>query len=1003
MYDSLRNYFNRLPITLENKSLFMFHCGKLLNDENKGLWIGSLSNGLLYYDFGTQKTSIIDGNNQVNLLNKDEKGNIWYERLNYLVCYDPQKKTFRKIKYPGPSPIPLLNEGKSPTSIITFNNQLVICSEYGQVYSFNPSNETFALIYENKYHNIRVMLVKDNQLMLGVYGLGVLVLDKSFNPVDTLRHNNPELGLLSHTVMAIHADKFDTLWIGGVGGLSKFNPETKQFDNKFDFSNSFNLITSLLEDELGNLWLGSSKGIYKYDRLTQQFFLFDSNHGVPTGRFFVSSAAQTNDGTMYFGGNNGIVYFDPKLVKINASPPPIVFTDFTVHKRSSDESKNNRQLLDKDINNEKNIHLKHNENSFTINYAALNFTSPQHNQYKYMLEGLDEGWNFSGNVSQATYTNLNGGKYVFHLQGSNNDGIWNDDERLLYIKVDYPPGKTWWAILLYILFATGIILTVYIYNVRKIRLQHQLEIKNQETESLLEINNAKSRFFTSISHEFRTPLSLIIDPATRLMQEDTINHGQKKLIKLILNNSKRLLFLINQILDLAKLKSGQLILKAELVDFISFIKPILHAFSSRAEAMNLEYEIKLPDHPIELWIDREKIEKTLVNLISNAFKFCIKGKITVEVTEETDKVSVKIQDTGIGIAPDEIDKVFDEYYQVNNPHSQNLAGTGIGLSLVKEYLDLHHATIEVQSQENSGTTFTIALLKGDSHFKAEEINRDTDTTQSEYISVQPSTTKLTGNNLHSEPGSNKHTVLLIEDNIEMSSYLIDALSATYKMIFAENGQTGFEKTLEFHPDVVVSDVMMPVMDGYAYCEKVKQDARTSHIPVILLTARNEHEDKIKGLTLGADDYLGKPFKLDELQLRIKYHIEQCNRIRAQFLSDFKLKSENEFIVSVKDQFLQNVLSHIEAHISDEQFGVEKLSELMFMSRKHLNFKIKTLTQQTPNELIRNFRLRKAGFLLSEKSANVTEVCYEVGFNNLSYFSKCFFEFYGKHPSGFGKS
>jgi len=706
---------------------------------------------------------------------------------------------------------------------------------------------------------------------------------------------------------------------------------------------------------------------------------------------------------MYFGGNNGIVYFDTKLVKTNTSPPPVVFTDFTVHTRSNSKSKNNRQILEKYFNATKTIHLKYRENSFTIRYAALNFTSPQHNQYKYKLEGLDEDWNFVGNQSQATYTNLNGGKYVFHLQGSNNDGVWNEDSRILTIKVDYPLGKTWWAIILYILFATGIILTVYIYNVRKIRLQHQLEIKNQEAENLLEINNAKSKFFTSISHEFRTPLSLIIDPAARLIQEDKINQNQKKLVKLILNNAKRLLFLINQILDLAKLKSGQLILKVEQVEFNSFIKPILHAFSSRAEAMNLEYEIILPEHQIQLWIDREKIEKTLVNLISNAFKFCNNGKITVEVTDETEKVIVKIQDTGIGIAPDEISKVFDEYYQVNNPYSQNLAGTGIGLSLVKEYLDLHHATIDVQSEENAGTTFTIALLKEKSHFKPDEIINDTYTSQSENIPIQPVTIKLTEDILYSEPDSNKHTVLLIEDNIEMSSYLIDALSATYKMISAENGQTGFEKTLEFHPDVVVSDVMMPVMDGYTYCEKVKQDARTSHIPVILLTARNEHEDKIKGLTLGADDYLEKPFKLDELQLRIKYHIEQSNKIRQQFLTDFKLKSENEFILSLKDQFLQNVLSHIEAHIHDEQFGVEKLSELMFMSRKHLNYKIKTLTQQTPNELIRNFRLRKAGFLLSEKSANVTEVCYEVGFNNLSYFSKCFFEFYGKHPSEFGKS
>lgn len=1005
VYDSLRNYFKQLPLYLGDKPTLMFHCDRVAKHGEKGLWIGSRSFGLLYYDFKTQKTSFIDStNNQIDVIYEDETGKVWYNHLNYLVCYNPKKKTIEKIKHPVPNQIPIINRGNTLTEIVPFNHQLIICSDYGQVYSFNPMNKTFSLIYENKEHNIRAMLVMDDKLLLCVYSLGVLVLDESYHTTDTIYHNNKELGLIYHAVMAIHKDRFDTLWIGGYGGLSKFNPQTKEFENKFAFTESANYITSISEDEAGNLWIGSSVGIYKFDRVEQKFSLFDENHGVPTGRFFAKSAAKTKDGIMYFGGNNGIVQFDPNQVKINSTPPPLVFTDFIIHSRSGNDTKNHIQPLYMNINCLKNIHLKYKENSFTIKYAALNFTSPKHNQYKYKLEGLDEDWNFVGNQSQATYTNLNGGKYVFYVSGSNNDGVWNNTPRTLTIVIDTPPLKSWWAITLYFIFIIGIISTIYYYNLRKLRLQHQLEIKNQETESLQEINTAKSRFFTNISHEFRTPLSLILDPANRMIQDETTPKNQKKLINLIINNAQRLLFLINQILDLSKLKNGQLSMNAEPVNFKSFIKPICHAFSSRAEALNLEYRIILPDDEIILWIDRKKIENTLINLISNAFKFCPQGKITVEVTEEKDKVLVKIQDTGIGIPPDQANKVFNEYYQVNNSYQQNLAGTGIGLALVKEYLNLHQATIEVQSEENQGTTFTIAFLKGNSHFHPEEISPQNSEYKSGIISTESHLSpSFIAERCHPETNKEKSTVLLIEDNIEITSYLTDALTGKYRVISAENGLQGFEMTLHHHPDVVVCDVMMPVMDGYAYCEKVKQDDRTSHIPVILLTAKTEHEDKMKGLHLGADDYLGKPFKLDELELRVKYHIDRTNKIRTQFLTDFKLKSENEFIHSLEDQFLQKTLTCIEENYREDQFGVEKLSELMAMSRNHLYRKIKTMTNQTPNELIRNFRLRKASYLLSENSANVTEVCFEVGFNNLSYFSKCFFEFYGKHPSGFNKN
>lgn len=998
IYDSLRNYFKQLPIEIKNTPIFSFHADRILNQDNEGLWIGSRSYGLLFFDFKTRKTNVIDSqNNQINTLFRDNQNRIWYDHINYLVCYDPEKRKIKRIKHPIPNQYPVINYGNNLSNMLYFNNKLIVSSDYGQVYAFDPVSDEFIIIHDSSGHPVRSLLAKDCNLMICVYGLGIIVLDKSFCPIDTLYHNDRENGLFNHCIMAIHKDLYDSLWIGGYGGLSKYNPESDQFEPVLTFNKSANYITSILEDDEGNLWIGSSRGIYRYQRKEQLFTLFDSNHGMPSGRFFSSSATKTPDGQMYFGGNNGVIFFNPLEVKLNQSPPPIVFTDFIIHTSTAGNQGDFLNPISLDCNNTDFIKLNYRQNSFTIRFAALNYTSPQHNQYKFKLDGLDNKWHFLGNQSQATFIRLRGGKYTFSVQGSNNDGVWNDIPRNLTIQIGHPPWSSPFTYFLYLSLALIIISTLYFYSLRKIKLQHQLTTKEQEAENLRQIDNVKTRFFTNISHEFRTPLTLIIDPASRLIKEKEINAKSKKLLKIILTNAERLLFLITQILDLSKIKSGKLSLKVEETEIVKFLKPILHSFSSRAEALNLTYKIMVPSNDLKIWIDREKIEKTVVNLLSNAFKFCPRGTITATLKEERDKISIQISDTGIGIAQDQIENIFSEYYQINNPLIQSEAGTGIGLALVKEYIDLHHAILKVESKESLGTTFTIYLQKGNAHFHHHEIYiNDNNYRHNKSIDDQY---QIKNRPIYNAGIFNrKPSILLVEDNCELKHYLIDALNENFTLLIAENGLEGYEITLNHCPEIVISDVMMPVMDGFTLCKKLKEDERTSHIPIILLTARNEHEDKIRGLCLGADDYIKKPFRLDELFLRIKYHLELNKKIRDKFLKDFKFKSEDEFSKLLKDEFLQKVFVVIEKYFQDDQFGVEKLGELMGVSRKHLHRKIKALTNQNPNELIRNFRLRKASVLLSESSANVSQVCYEVGFNNLSYFSRCFYEFYGEHPS-----
>lgn len=1001
LYDPLRNFFRQLTLKLENRTLTSSHINKVLSDGETGLWISSQTLGLLYHHFETGLTSIIDAQNTMSdILFSDRQGKIWYHSRESLVSYDLENRSIRKIPHPGITQYPVWNYGNVVSAICLFHDTLILASDNGLVYIFNPMKEDFKVILENR-GVIRAMMPEEDSLIIALYYTGVVVLDSTFTIKDTIYHNNPGKGLINHGVMAIHRDQFDTLWIGGRGGLSKFNPQQREFENVFDFHGSMGNICSILEDRQGNLWIGCSNGIYKYDRKRRLFTLMDSNHGVPTGRFLGGSATQAPDGVMYFGGNNGIVYFRPEKVRLNTEVAPVVITGFHLNVKARRNSQEDNQAFYSRISQQEEIHLKYWQNSFSIKYAALNYTSPQHNQYRYTLSGLEDHWNDVGNQSQAIYTDLRGGHYIFQVMGSNNDRLWNEAAISISIRIDPPPWFSWWAIALYTILVLSAVLFIYSYNLRRIRIQHELEMKSKESESLQEIDRAKSNFFTNISHEFRTPLTLIQDPAEQLLQDQKTSPGQKQLADLILMNARRMLNMTNQILDLAKLENSQINLQVEEVDLPVFITPIAHSFRSRAETLELEYRIVMPERSIRIWIDKDRIEQVLINLLSNAFKYCFNGEIVLEVSDEKDAALIQVRDTGIGIPPEHIDQIFDNYYQVETPYTKDMAGTGIGLFLVREFVGLHSGSVNVSSEVDKGSSFSVRIPKGKDHFSPEQIVSGSQS-KGKKIALNQEFGWQGQKSVNLPSGKSKPNLLVVEDTPEMAQYLLSVLSEECMVHLAKDGSEGFEKTLQTNPDLVISDIMMPRMDGYRFCELLKQDMRTSHIPIILLTARNLHKDKIKGLELGADDYLEKPFHLKELKLRISYHLEQRKNFQEEFLKKFRINAEMDIAISMKDQFLQKIHAYIEEQLHDDQFGVEKLSELLGMSRKHLNNKIKSLTNQTTNELIRNFRLRKAAFLLSEKNISVSQACYQSGFNNLSYFSKCFVEFYGKRPSEYHK-
>jgi signal transduction histidine kinase/DNA-binding response OmpR family regulator len=542
---------------------------------------------------------------------------------------------------------------------------------------------------------------------------------------------------------------------------------------------------------------------------------------------------------------------------------------------------------------------------------------------------------------------------------------------------------------------------------QNIQLAEQSEELRVNAEQLKELDKMKSNFFVNISHEFRTPLSLILSPLEKYIQGKETAQVKLTELERMHRNAKRLQQLINQLLDLAKLESGGMKLITRQSDFIYFLRVLTSSFESLAESRNIEFHVGIPIESYPTNFDNEKVETVLYNLLSNAFKFTPDGgkiNFRLAINQSGEKpLSISISDTGPGIPEDDLKKIFDRFYQVDSSSSREFEGSGIGLSLVKELVTLMNGSIVVESSSGEGATFTVhlplVLLAEDS------VSATSVTTTRELVSDD--SLLLTNGTQKEEPAETQVAsadalILLVEDNADLRSYLKENLEDDYQIITAENGQAGLEKAFELIPDLILSDMMMPLMDGFTLCTKIRGDERTSHIPFILLTARTTIESKLEGLELGADEYLTKPFNIKEIKVRIKNLLEQRKNLRSSFSRELTIQPKNISVTSIDERFLNHAMEIMEAHIADPQFSVERFAEEIGMSRKNLLRKIKALTDQSVNEFIRNFRLQRSAQLISGKSGTVSEIAYKVGFNNLSYFSKCFKELFGVLPNEYEK-
>ena len=850
------------------------------------------------------------------------------------------------------------------------------------------------------------------------------------------------------------------IWIGASSSLCRVDRDNKIFhpaDPSDQWVND-NMIVSIVEDEYGMLWMNSSKGLIKYDPERtpgKASRLYDMSDGLPYDGYISTPLYLHPDGRIFvpanYGTQKGFYYFHPGQVPFNDRKPNVVITDFIV--------KNEDFESDSSISAVKRLTLRHHQNFFTLEFAALDFTDPSKNKYEYYLDGFEADWTYSGNRHYASYTGVPPGDYIFRVRGSNNDGYWNEEGTMLAITILPPPWKTGWAMSLYIFMTAGILVFISWYYHKRQQLKQALALEQVRKEKLEELDRMKSRFFANISHEFRTPLTLILGLMGKLIPEEK-DEQKKQELTIMQRSAKQLHRLINQLLSLAKLESGKLKIQWAEHDLVPLIRNYIQSFESLARQKNIDLSFISNRDSIPCWVDREKMETVMNNLLSNAFKFTPEGgRISVTVvsrqslvvSQKTNDYRLKtndlpaecaiisIQDNGSGISPTHLPHIFDRFYQVDDNDNCEMEGTGIGLALAKELVELHHGEIRVESEVGKGTTFFVLLPLGREHLGEEGKNgrledwrigrledwrigrgeggheefetRNSEPgtrnpeleTQNSELRTQNSELRTQNSELktqNSELRTDKPLLLIVEDNPDMRYYIRSYFEKDFQVLEAGNGREGILTARENLPDIIVSDVMMPEMNGIEFCRKIKSNELTGHIPVILLTARASKESRIEGLETGADDFITKPFDGEELVIRVNNLITQRTRLKERFRKEFEQSSDmpSTARLSMDQQFLQKAISIIEKHLSHPDFTVKQFAEEMALSRVQLHRKLTAIVGNNATEFIQMYRLNKAAGMIKQKSGTIAEIAYDVGFSSPSYFSECFRKQYGVSPS-----
>lgn len=1002
-----------------------------VEDKNGNLWIGTNGGGLIYfnrktggfkqYKYNAENPNSLSNDIIVNLcIDHDQK--LWIGTyFGGLDCFDG--KTFIHYKH----------DDKVTTSIADnrvwnifedSSHRLWIGTFAGGLQLFDRSKKIFSAPF--KQTDIRSPYVssicedrKGNIWVGGYFGVDVILKN-----TDHITHYSNSTGsknhLISNNVNRISEDSRGLIWITTREGLSILNPATSVFTS-LTKKNGLpdNSTLDILEDNKGRIWSSTANGLSRItltplkDTYTFRFENFDETDGLQGREFNMNAALKTSKGELIFGGGHGFNIFDPLSIHANINKPKLIFTDFLLFNKSikANDEFNGHVVLSKAISATREVTLNHSENVFTIEFAALNFFNPNKVKHQYMMEGFDKDWLDADNATRkATYTNLDGGDYIFKVRAISQEGKWDPDYISLKIKVLPPFWKSTLAYIIYLLLFVGILFLMRRRGIQKIRRQFAVEKEKQEAKLLIEherqeakrmheLDMMKIKFFTNVSHEFRTPLSLIIAPVDKILKH-TADTEQKHQLQLVNRNAKRLLNMVNQLLDFRKMEVQELRLHARSGDIIGFIREIAYSFSDIAEKKQIRFMFDSEIEKLVINFDHDKIERIIFNLLSNAFKFTPGGGYVsvlltmLEKAPEKNLLEIKIIDTGIGIPLDKQEKIFERFFQNEVPDSMVNQGSGIGLSITREFVNLHNGEISVESEPGQGSYFTI-LLPVDLVTEAavQMLSDEGDVSSPAKARDEGWTQSATGL-------AKKLTVLLVEDNEDFRFYLKDNLNETFQIIEAANGKEGWQKALALHPNLVVTDISMPEMSGIDLCRKIRNDKRTSHIPVVLLTAITGEEQQLEGLETGANDYLTKPFNFEILLSKLKNILAIQEDMRKTYQKQLDVKPTDVETESFDEAFIKRTLQLIEKNIDNADFSVEELSSELCVSRVTLYKRALALTGKSPVELIRSIRLKRAAQLLESSQLTISQISYKVGFKSQKYFVRSFKAEFNCLPSAY---
>ncbi|RSK45357.1 hybrid sensor histidine kinase/response regulator transcription factor [Hymenobacter rigui] len=1009
------------------------------------LWFGT-RNGVSAYDLGQrtfrnylnqEKSSTTRGVDVANIF-QSSNGTLWFGTRGYgltsLVRRGGQDKLTTMRQLPdgtdlGRAGVESMAEDRFGTLWVgTFTSGLVRLTPEGKVLgSYRasktglPTNRFTYLLYDRQRDVLWASTTDQGLLKLRPTADSLQVLGQ-FKTDPTGRTK----GLTVNYVWPLLLDREGNLWMGTIGGgLHRLSTdaqgrETVQSYRKYLPETD---VESILADDEGHLWIGGT-GLYRFTPGTRQYLRYDVADGLQSNAFKIGAAARAQDGTLYFGGVNGISYFQPHAIQPNPYPPVVQITGLRIANQpvAVGQELNGRVVLQQPLSKPQTVTIKASENDFSVEFVGLNYANPQKNRYAYRLVGYNQNWVYPAPGQRtASFANLPAGQYSFEVKASNGEGVWSKRVAAMQFDVRAPWYKTWWAYVLYGVVAVGGVLLYRRNEMAQQELQNRLALEQFQKQKEKEVTDLKLGFFTNVSHELRTPLTLILGPMEEIMRSAGPVQDLRGKVNLMHQQARKLLELVNQLLDFRKVETGNVPLRAASGDVTRFLTDVYGMFRLKAQERAVQYVLDVPSEPVQLYFDRSKLEIILTNLLANAFKYTRdKGRVELSATiigspggeavytgEQLtgNYLKINISDTGVGIKANELERIFDPYYQASHTNTLRMTGTGIGLSLARQFAERHGGQLTVASTVDIGTSFELRLPFGQQHLRPEDIQSEAGLTTPLTLDEEQLLTPLEDTELpetlpvtHSGPPH----LLVVEDNDEVRQYLQQLFEGDYVVSTAEDGLVGWDKALHQLPDLIISDVMMPRSDGLELCQRVKQHPKTAHIPVLLLTARTAETHQLEGLGMGADDYMNKPFNPTLLQAKAETMLRNRRKTQEYYQRQILLEPTEIVVADADREFLEAAMAIVERNLENPEFSVQVLVREIGMSQSVLYRRIKSITGQTVIEFIRDVRMKRAAQLLAHTTMRVSEVSFQVGIENAKYFRATFQKIFGVTPSEYAK-